>query len=358
MSATGIAVVGAGTWGSNHVRTWHELGCLHRVVDPDRARRERVRASYPGVAVSAQLSPVLRDPLVHAVVLATPAPTHARLAERCLGAGKHVLVEKPLALSRADGERVVRIARKRSLLLMVGHVMEYHPAVRRLQSLIELGELGRVEYIYSHRLNLGRIRTEESALWSFAPHDVAIMLRLVRRMPSSLSCNGGGYLNQEVADVTLTHLRFDGGLQAHIFVSWLHPFKEHRFVVVGDRQMAVFDDTAPWPEKLVLYPHRVDWTSGQVPVAFRGDAIPVELRPAEPLRAECEHFLKCIEDGQEPETNGENALRVLTVLEAAHESLREDGAAKRVRAPGPAAVLRRKGSATAAAVESGLRHRR
>lgn len=316
-----IAVVGCGVWGMNHLRVWRDLGCLRVVCDMDSARLEAVRSRYSGVEICSDARAVLGRPDVVAVVIATPAPTHAALVLQSLEAGKDVLVEKPMALTPAEGERLVEAARRLNRVFMVGHVLEYHPAVRALQELIREGALGRVQYIYSNRLNLGRIRTEENALWSFAPHDAAITLRLLGTMPEEVSCHDGTYLNHGVADVTLTSLRFPGNVRAHIFVSWLHPFKEHRFVVVGDRQMAVFDDTHPWSEKLMLYPHRVDWLGGQVPVAYKAEAVPVTLKEVEPLGEECEHFLHCVLTRQQPLTDGESGLQVLRILEAAQRSL-------------------------------------
>jgi UDP-2-acetamido-3-amino-2,3-dideoxy-glucuronate N-acetyltransferase len=321
VSKDGIALVGCGPWGMNHLRVWWDLGYLRVACDIDPARLELVRARYPKVEICSDVNDVLTRADISAVVIATPAPTHATLALQALEAGKDVLVEKPMSLTVAEGERLVEVAQALGRILMVGHVLEYHPAVQKLQEMISEGILGQVQYIYSHRLNLGRIRTEENALWSFAPHDVAIMLRLLGVMPEAVACHGGAYLNHAVADVTLTTVRFSGGMRAHIFVSWLHPFKEHRFVVVGEHQMAVFDDTQPWPEKLVLYPHRVGWLGSQVPVAQKAEAVPVSLEELEPLQAECKHFVQCVAIRQRPLTDGESGLRVLRVLEAAQRSL-------------------------------------
>ena len=323
MPEISLALVGCGAWGKNHLRVWSDLGHLRLVCDKDPARLELVRAQYPDMETCPDVNTVLYRPDISTVVIATPAPTHATLALRALEAGKDVLVEKPMALTVAEGERLVETAQRLGRILMVGHVLEYHSAVLKLREMIGEGTLGRVHYVCSNRLNLGRIRTEENALWSFAPHDVAIMLQLLGVMPEEVACHGGAYLNHQVADVTLTSLRFPDGARAHIFVSWLHPFKEQRFVVVGDRQMAVFDDTRPWPEKLVLYPHRVDWLGGQVPVAHKAEAVPVPLEEVEPLRAECEHFLQCVVTRQQPLTDGKSGLRVLRVLEAAQQSLEQ-----------------------------------
>jgi UDP-2-acetamido-3-amino-2,3-dideoxy-glucuronate N-acetyltransferase len=320
----GVAVLGAGAWGINLVRNFHALGVLKAIVEPNEQRLQEVCSKYP-VEGFTDIDPVLERSDINAVVIATPASTHASLALQALEAGKDVFVEKPMALTVEDGEKLVQKAKELERILMVGHVLEYHPAVQKLKQLINEGELGRIQYIYSHRLNLGRIRTEENVLWSFAPHDIALLLRLLGTMPEEVFCYGEAFLNHEISDVTLTILRFPKHIQAHIFVSWLHPFKEHRFVVVGDKQMAVFDDTKPWSEKLVLYPHQIEWVKGQIPVAHSAETKPVEIEEKEPLRVECEHFLECVATRKKPLTDGESALRVLRVLEAAHQSLKQKG---------------------------------
>jgi UDP-2-acetamido-3-amino-2,3-dideoxy-glucuronate N-acetyltransferase len=320
-----IAVVGTGAWGSNHVRAWRELGVLRAVADADPARLAAIAQEMPDVATHIDWREMVRRPEIRGVVVATPATTHAEIALGCLEAGKDVLVEKPLATSVSEAEKLVDVAEASGSILMVGHVLEYHPAVLALRRLVAAGSLGKVLYVYSNRLNFGKVRTEESALWSFAPHDVALLLRLVGTMPKAVSARGGEYLSEGVADVTLMSLEFPGSVAAHVFVSWLHPFKEHRFVVVGDRQMAAFDDTAPWEEKLLLYAHRIDWVAGKVPVAHHAEATAVELRPAEPLLEECRHFLDSIQSRREPLTDGKSGVRVLAVLDAAQRSLDDGG---------------------------------
>jgi UDP-2-acetamido-3-amino-2,3-dideoxy-glucuronate N-acetyltransferase len=318
---TGIALFGCGNWGANHLRVWRELGVLRVVVDADEQRL----AAIDDIDTTTSVDEALARDDVDAVVIATPAVTHADLAVRALDAGKHVFVEKPMAVSASEAEKIVAAADASGRVLMVDHVLEFHPAILKLRQLIAAGDLGKVLYLYSNRLNLGRVRTEENALWSFAPHDAALMLRLVGSAPTSVSCTGEAFLSRGVADVTLMSLAFDDGVRAHVFVSWLHPFKEHRFVVVGDRQMAVFDDTSPWDEKLTLYPHRVDWVEGRVPVAHRAEGVAVPLEQGEPLRAACEHFLSCVASGERPLTDGASGMAVLSILEAADASLSEGG---------------------------------
>lgn len=320
----GIAVVGCGQWGMNHVRAWASLGALAAVVDPDASRREHAAAAA-GVPAFTQLQKALEVDEVTGVVVATPAATHADIAAVALHAGRHVLVEKPLALTVPEAEKLLVQAEEAERVLMVGHVLEYHPAVLALRDLVARGDLGKLRYLYSNRLNFGRLRTEENALWSFAPHDVALILRLTGSTPAEVTCRGSSFVSQDVEDVTLMSMSFPTGIDAHIFVSWLHPFKEQRFVVVGEGAMAVFDDTAPWAEKLLVYPHRIDWLEGRVPVARKAEAVAVALVETEPLEQECRDFLRAI-DGGTPLADGASGVRVLEVLDAARRSLASGGA--------------------------------
>ncbi len=325
MSAMKVAVVGCGYWGKNLVRNFHALGALAAVCDASEACLERLAAEYPGVTRHQSYKDILADPAIAGVVLATHAASHASLAVEALEAGKHVFVEKPLALDLAQGRRVVEEADRRGLVLMVGHLLQYHPAFLRLQEMAVAGDLGRINYVCSHRLNLGKIRSEENILWSFAPHDISMILSLAGEEPHRVSATGASFLQPDVADITLTHLEFPSGAKGHIFVSWLHPFKEQKLVLVGEAKMAVFDDSRPWEEKLMVYPHRVGWNGG-APCVNRADGLPVALPQVEPLREECGHFLQCLETGSRPRTDGEEGLRVLRVLRAAQQSL-ESGAA-------------------------------
>src|SRR5207245_1841267 len=276
------------------------------------------RQQYASVSFCRDFRSVLADRSVAAVALATPAVTHYEMTKAALEAGKDVLVEKPLAIDVKHGEELVRLADAKSRILMVGHILRYHPAILKLQSLIQDGTLGKINYLYSNRLNIGKIRTEENILWSFAPHDISVMLSLLNEMPTRVSCRGSAYLNRDVSDVTLSHFGFPSGVQAHIFVSWLHPFKEQRLVVVGADKMAVFDDTAE--HKLVLYPHKVEWKN-RVPTAVRAEGEVIDIDDCEPLRAECQHFIDCVETRATPVSSGEEGLRVLRVLDACQRSL-------------------------------------
>ncbi|HWC77308.1 MAG TPA: Gfo/Idh/MocA family oxidoreductase [Blastocatellia bacterium] len=319
----GIAVIGAGYWGINHVRNFHSLGALAMVCDSSRESLSRIASQYPGIEVKEEFESALVDKSIRGVVIATPAETHYRLAAAALDAGKDVLVEKPLTLATSEAEQLIELARNRGRILMVGHLLEYHPAVLRLRELISSGALGELRYIYSSRLNLGKVRREENILWSFAPHDIAIILRLVGTTPSKVTATGGTYLQPRIADVTMTNLEFRSGVRAHIFVSWLHPYKEQRLVVVGSRRMAVFDDVRK-EGKLVVYDQGVEFVNGEA-ITRRNDGVEEPIEDREPLREECLHFLECIEKRKRPLTDGESGLQVLRVLEAAEQSLAHDG---------------------------------
>ena len=315
-----VAVIGCGYWGKNLVRNFHQLGALALVVDATEAGRAKARELAPDVPVVEDIQAAL-DSDVQGVVIATPAETHFALVKRALLADKDVFVEKPMALTYEQGRELVLLARARERILLVGHVLEYHPAIVKLLSLIEQGELGKVRYIYSNRLSLGKIRREENILWSFAPHDIAVILRLTGGMPFQVSATGGAYVQPNIADVTVTNLLFDNGVRAHIFVSWLHPFKEQRLVVIGSKKMASFDDVS---KRLVLYDQRVEWQKGQ-PEPIKGEGELGDFPDAEPLKQECRAFLDAIVTRQPPVTRGESGLRVLRVLQAAQRSLVTNG---------------------------------
>lgn len=316
-----VAVVGVGYWGKNLVRNFAGLGALAAVCDSNPDTLRVLGEQYPQCRTFMSYAEVLREKSIHAVAIATPAEGHADAVREALLAGKDVFVEKPLCLSTKDGADLVALAKKHDRILMVGHLLWYHPAVLKLKELIRMGELGRIQYIYSNRLNMGKIRREENILWSFAPHDISVILGLLSEMPEAVRAQGGNYLHQQIADVTISLLSFPSGVKAHIFVSWLHPFKEQKLVVVGDRKMAVFDDMEK-KDKLLLYPHSIDWKDN-IPIANKADAQPVELDQGEPLRVECRHFLDCVATRTKPRTDGEEGLRVLSVLQRCQEALEQ-----------------------------------
>ena len=317
MTGARVAVLGCGDWGKNLVRNFHALGALAAVADVSPHGRATAARIAPGAAIHDRLDAALDDRSIAGVVIATPAETHAELTERALLAGKDVLCEKPLALHYDDARRVHDLAVRRDRVLMVGHLLEYHPAIHALRALVAGGRLGEIRYLYSNRTNLGKVRREENILWSFAPHDLAVILRLVGALPSQVLAAGGAYLQPDIADVTVTQLAFDSGIAAHVFVSWLNPFKEQKLVVVGSERMATFDDVR---RELVLHDQHVDLQDGE-PVPVRGAGVAIPYAADEPLRIECAAFLAAIASRRPPLTDGASALRVLRVLEAAQRSL-------------------------------------
>ncbi len=321
--SSNIAVIGSGYWGKNLVRNFNTLKALHTICDTNMATLKSFEEQYPGINTASAFSQVLTNTEIRGVAIATPAETHAYLAKEALLAGKDVYIEKPLCLSEKEGSELNVLARKQNCVLMVGHLLWYHPVVLKLKELVDSGELGRIQYIYSNRLNLGKLRREENVLWSFAPHDISVILGLTGEMPESIRAQGGNYLHRQIADTTMTLMNFSSGIKAHIFVSWLHPFKEQKLVVVGEKQMAVFDDVALWEEKLLLYPHSIEWNDN-IPVANKAEAISIKVEQDEPLKAECAHFLECIEKRTTPRTDGEEGLRVLRVLNRCQESLEKE----------------------------------
>ncbi len=315
-----IAVIGSGFWGKNLVRNYQQLGVLRTVCDNDVSHLAGLDQQCPGVTLTGDYDSVLADPGVAGVVIALPAALHYEFGRRALLASKDIYVEKPLALDLRHARDLITLAQERQRILMVGHVLHYHPAFIELKRMAQTGELGRLQYIYSNRLSLGKIRREESSLWSFAPHDISMILSLTSEMPDDVVAHGGSYLHSTIADVTMTHLSFPGGVRGHIFVSWLHPFKEQKLVIVADDRMAVFEDTQPWERKIALYPHSIKWQMG-MPIPERAEAVYVPVPPQEPLTAECRHFLECIDSRKAPLTDGQEGYRVLEVLDRAQRSL-------------------------------------
>ncbi|MCY4209557.1 MAG: Gfo/Idh/MocA family oxidoreductase [Gammaproteobacteria bacterium] len=317
-AAPRVAVIGCGYWGRNLVRNFAGLETLAAVSDTDPELAQRFGTQYQVEALT--FEQVLQAPDIDAVAIATPAVTHSDFAEQALVAGKHVFVEKPIALNVDAAEALNALARQRGRVLMVGHLLQYHPVFRRLKELVEQGELGRLRHIYSHRLNLGKVRREENILWSFAPHDVSMILSLVGAEPDRVAAVSSFFLHSQVADVTTTHLTFPGGENAHVFVSWLHPYKEQKLVVVGDEGMAVFDDTLDWERKLLLYRHKILWKNG-FPTPDKAEAEAVAVTAAEPLRQELAHFLDCIAGKTQCRTDGDEGIRVLRVLQASERDI-------------------------------------
>ena len=319
-----IAVIGAGYWGKNLVRNLNNLGVLRVVCDTDNAVRNQILKDYREVRIVKSDKEILKDESIRAVVIATNAISHYELTRRALEAGKHVFVEKPLALTCEDGQKLVDLARTKGKIIFVGHILHYHAAVIKLKELVRQGKIGRLQYIYSRRLSFGKIRREENILWSFAPHDISVILSLVGEEPHYIDTVGSNFLHARIADVTMTNLKFPSGIGAHIFVSWLNPFKEQRLVVVGTEGMIVFDDTRPVDDKLTMYPHTIKWQDNiPLPEKAEGFSLSLSEQWDEPLKMECQAFIDACNTGTPPITSGEEALRVLRLLEASQRSLEE-----------------------------------
>ncbi len=317
MSNIKISVIGCGYWGKNLVRNFMELGALHSVCDTNQQLVEKASQTY---GVPAETFEQVLGNDAHGVVIASPATQHFTLTQKALNSGKHVFVEKPLSLKVEEAKNLCDLSIKVDRKIMVGHLLQYHPAFLELKQLIAKGIIGRLQHIYSNRLNLGKFRNEENILWSFAPHDISMILALAGGLPEKIYATGACYLNPNIQDMATTHMLFKNGIQSHVFVSWLHPVKEQKLVVVGDQGMIIFDDLLPWDEKLKLYPHKVTWVNG-FPQPEKAEVVNIPLKVAEPLKLECQHFIDCILHQNNPRTDGWEGLRVLQVLDAAQRSL-------------------------------------
>lgn len=321
---TTIAIIGAGRWGGNWIRTLSTLPEveLRWICDLNPAALERIRPFVPRIPMTARFDDLLDDAALDGIVIATSVPTHYDLARKALQAGKHVLVEKPMTLRTADAIELTELARRRRQVLMVGHLLEYHPAIRRLRALIDAGELGDVIHLYQERLNLGTVRGDENAWWSLAPHDISVANRLFGAAPISVQCRGQNIIHPQIADVVYAVLEYPGGKLAHVHVSWLDPHKSRKLVVVGSRKMATFDDTVG--QKLVIHDKGFARTGLNVTLRQGGTSVPL-LDEAEPLTREAEHFLDCIETGRTPISDGAAGAQVVSVLEHGQRSLDTGG---------------------------------
>ena len=321
MSTRNLALIGAGYWGKNLARNFNALGVLHTLADLNQGILDSYGTEYDGVRKTRIIEDLWSDHAITKVAIAAPAVYHYRLAKAALLAGKDVFVEKPLSLDPVEAQELIELAAANQRILMVGHLLQYHPLVQKLQQLVATGELGAVHYLTSNRLNLGKIRREENALWSFAPHDISVILSLAgNQLPQQIQCTGGAYINEGVADTTITTMLFPGGLRAHVYVSWLNPFKEQKLTVVGSKGMAVFDDTKPWAGKLSLYRNYLKQDADRNHVPTKAAVEYVVVPESEPLRAECQHYLDSCRQRTQPRTDGPEGLRVLQVLQAAQSS--------------------------------------
>ena len=326
----GMAVVGAGAWGKNHIRVFSELPNvrLKYVCDSDRSKLLSIQRAYPQAKMVETIKPILEDSDVRGIVVASSAASHYSLAKEALMADRDVLVEKPMALHSEEAEEILEIAEKRGRILMVGHLLLYHPVVDRLKEMILTGELGDIYYLYTQRVNLGVIRQDENALLSFAPHDLSVILYLINEQPVVVSAHGESYIQRGIEDVVFVSLRFSDGKMANIHLSWLDPHKMRKITIVGAKKMVVFDDVEA-SEKLRIYDKGVrspsyDTYSEYLSLRFGDITIP-SIKMVEPLRTEAAHFVQCVESRKEPKTSGRDGLRVVNILVAAQSSLKHGG---------------------------------
>lgn len=336
MDKVKVGLIGVGAWGRNLARNFATLpGCELAVVsDAEPKRAELVAELAPGARFTTQAEEVIGDPSVQAVVIATPPATHFELGKKALEAGKDLFVEKPLVLDAAQGEELVRLAEEKKRVLMVGHIMVYHPATLKLKEYIQKGEFGEVYYLYASRVNLGKVRDIENALWSFAPHDISMVLFFLEKLPVRVTATGQAYLQPGIEDVCFLTMHFEPVQMAHIHVSWLDPHKDRKVTIVGSKKMAVFDDSAS-SEKIWIYDKSVntnpDYTTYGEYLALRtGDILIPKVELKEPLRLECQHFIDCVRERKTPRSDGKSGLAVLKVLEAAQRSLKAGGAPQRL----------------------------
>jgi predicted dehydrogenase len=333
-----IGLIGCGAWGKNLLRNFSNLpGCvLLSCCDENPKLIENLRPSYPKAEFTLKSAEIIENPNLDAVVIATPPASHFQLCQEAILADKDVFVEKPLVLDTKQGEELVELAEKKRKILMVGHIMEYHTATLKLKEYIDKGELGRVYYLYSTRVNLGKVRDIENALWSFAPHDISMILFLLEKEPTSVTATGRCYLQKDkgIEDVVFMNMHFEDGTMAHVHVSWLDPHKERRLTVVGDKKMAVFDDTRS-AEKIWIYDKGVDTkqdysTYGEYLSLRFGDVLIPQIPSTEPLKTECQHFVDCVQNRKRPRSDGKDGLRVSKVLDAAQRSLKMGGSPVRI----------------------------
>lgn len=320
-----IAVVGCGYWGKNLVRNFSELEVLSSICDPDTEIANKYASQYN--VKNSSFIEIINDVNIKGVVLAVPAPLHASMAIEAMNKGKHVFVEKPLAMNVTEAELMITTAKKNGVKLMVGHLLQYHPIFKTIRKIVNADEIGELNYIYSNRLSFGKIRTKEDIIWSFAPHDISMILSLAGQDPEFIITKSTSIIQKNIADTATIHMEFKSGLKSHISVSWLHPYKEHKLVVSGKSAMLVFDDTKPWNEKLALYPYEVVSSKGIINLK-KSDVKYLEVPEEEPLKNECQDFIDVVEKNIKPMTDGDEGLRVVKVLSAASKSKTTNEAVK------------------------------
>jgi UDP-2-acetamido-3-amino-2,3-dideoxy-glucuronate N-acetyltransferase len=319
MSNKTVCVIGAGYWGKNHIRTLYELGNLGGIVESNSETLKRFAEQYPDVKGYLSLGDALQDGQFSGFTVATPAETHFPLAKQIMEAGKHVLVEKPLTLQEDHAEELVRLSEENNVNIMVGHVLLFHPAIKKIKGLIDSGKIGKLQYIYSNRLNLGQVRTEENVFWSLAPHDISIFQYFTDAFPEAIHASGSTFLQKGIHDSTLTQFKYPNGVEGHIFVSWLHPFKEHRLVVIGSEAMITFEDSSEG-KPLKLYAKKFDMAKG-VPEKIDGPVTLIDYEQKMALTEELQYFVDHLEGKKPNIANGKHALEVMKILIEASQQL-------------------------------------
>ncbi len=315
-----VAVAGTGYWGKNLVRSLNELGYLKSICDSNPVLLSVLKTTYPEITVTSEYKEILEDKEINGILIALPAERHFEFAKQAILAGKDVFVEKPLALKLNDAKILISLAEKYSRILMVGHLLHYHSGFKKLKEIVKSGGIGKVCQIYSSRLSMGKIRPQENVIWSFAPHDISMMLSLVEAKPESIFVNGNSIIQKNIEDMATINCNFADNIKSHIFVSWYNPFKRQEFTVIGKKKMIVFDDTKNWAEKLQIFSHEVFYKKDS-PEIVKKEPENIIIAKTEPLKDECNHFIECIKNRQKPLTDGHEGFRVLEVLDIAQKSL-------------------------------------
>ena len=317
-----ICVVGGGYWGKNHIRTLNSLGYLGGMVDSNLSLIEKYKKDYPKIKIFNELDEALSNNFFDGFVVATPAETHFKIAKKIINNNFHLLVEKPLTLSIDDAKELVELSKIKNINLMVGHLMLFHPAIRKIKKMIDENIIGDLQYVYSNRLNLGKVRTQENVFWSLAPHDISIFDFLIESTPKKIISNGSTFLQKGIPDSTITQLKYENGVEGHIFVSWLHPFKEQRLVVIGSNAMITFEDSLD-NKPLKLYTKKFDFEKG-IPEKIDGPITLIDYEKKMPLSEELEYFCNHLDGNKIKLSNGEHALRVTNILVSASKQLIND----------------------------------
>lgn len=316
-----ICVIGAGKWGQNHIRTLDSMDCLYGVVDNNISAINNIKTTYPDVKTFDNILDAMNNE-VDGFVIATPAPTHFKLAKDLIENKYNLLIEKPMTLNSEDAKKLVDMSSKYGTKLMVGHILLFHPAIIKIKELIDQNKIGKLQYIYSNRLNLGKVRTQENVFWSFAPHDISILQYLVKSYPIEVKSHGSSFLQPGIHDTTMTHLSYNDNIKAHIYLSWLHPFKEHRIVVIGSDGMLSFEDSSQSKE-IIFYDKKVTFNDN-IPIEKNGAEEIIFYDEKQPLKEELKYFISSFDNKNMNKSDASNGFDVIKILEQATNSLKSE----------------------------------